>query len=61
MENFRKKALASASAFFNEAHLRCMKNDAGLSPDFMGLNLRLQLQVEKIKPLIYCINERCVL
>jgi len=24
----KKKALASASAFFNEAHLRCMKNEA---------------------------------
>ena len=28
----KKKALASASAFFNEAHLRCMKNEAGLRP-----------------------------
>ena len=32
-----------------------------LFPDLMDLNLRLQPQVEKIKPLIYCINERCVL
>jgi hypothetical protein len=28
----QKKALAVASAFFNEAHLRCMKNEAGLHP-----------------------------
>ena len=28
----KKKALASASVFFNEAHLRRMKNDAGLCP-----------------------------
>ena len=28
----KKKALAKASAFFNEAHLRCMKNEAGLHP-----------------------------
>ena len=28
----KKKALAKASAFFNEAHLRCMKNEAGLRP-----------------------------
>ena len=28
----QKKALASASVFFNEAHLRRMKNDAGLCP-----------------------------
>ena len=28
----QKKALAIASAFFNEAHLRCMKNEAGLCP-----------------------------
>jgi len=27
-----KKALAKASAFFNEAHLRCIKNEAGLRP-----------------------------
>ena len=32
-----------------------------LFPDLLGLNPRLQPQVEKIKPLIYCINERCVL
>ena len=28
----QKKALAIASAFFNEAHLRCMQNEAGLRP-----------------------------
>ena len=28
----QKQALAIASAFFNEAHLRCMKNEAGLRP-----------------------------
>ena len=32
-----------------------------LFPDLLDLNLRLRPQVEKIKPLIYCINERCVL
>ena len=28
----RKKHLQFASAFFNEAHLRCMKKEAGLRP-----------------------------
>ena len=28
----QKKALAKASAFFNEAHPRCMRNEAGLRP-----------------------------
>jgi len=28
----QKKALASASSFFNEAHLRCMQNETGLRP-----------------------------
>ena len=32
-----------------------------LFSDLLDLKARLQPQVEKIKPLIYCINERCVL
>ena len=35
-----KKALAKASAFFNEAHLRCMKNEAGLRPMKRGFATR---------------------
>ena len=34
------KSLASASAFFNEAHLRCMKNEAGLRPMKRGFATR---------------------
>ena len=35
-----KKALAFASAFFNEAHLRCMNNEAGLRPMKRGFSAR---------------------
>jgi hypothetical protein len=36
----QKKALAYASAFFNEAHLRRMKNEAGLRPMKRGFAAR---------------------